>query len=257
MVLQQNEVEYIASLQSAGKIQQLTVEISQPAYYLLGVVKGDVLNLPAGARKKPDSRLDRLTTSERWIELCDRVIVRELTALEKPRYGARNSSQEIAASTWIGASASQLLESGCHPTGVELPLRNDKFTLANNYAETNAGSSISVSVHGPVVAGPKKRGTAYDSSSHLSDDQFMSITDTETKRFQDAGDMRGETEGSCSNVNSYLTETNEAPEAMNSKGSQSSEMHRLSTSAQLDGSNDQRTIGIRIDGSGRASIPYC
>ena len=126
-----------------------------------------------------------------------------------------------------------------------------------SHAESNTKSSISVSVHGPVVAGSDTGGCSYYSSSHLSDDKFDSITDIETRSFHDAGDMRGETECGRSHVNSCLTETSEAPETMNFKGSQGSEMHRSSTSAQLDGSNDRRTTGIRIDRSGRTSLPSC
>ena len=171
-------------------------------------------------------------------------------------HGARSSCGNIAASTWIGASTSQLLEFGCYPTGVEPLSRNDKLILADNHVEANAESSISESVHGPVGAGTNC-GTTHDGSTHSSDNQLMSITDLETKRFRDAGDMRSEADGNCSNVNSYLMETSVAPEVKIFKGSQSIEIHRMSTSAQLDGSNDQRTHGIRIDGSGRAAIPYC
>ena len=126
-----------------------------------------------------------------------------------------------------------------------------------SHTESNTTASISVPVHGPVVVGSDTGGTSYYSSAHLSDDRFESITDLETRSFRDAGDMRSEAEGNGLYVNTYLTETSAAPEPMSDKGLQGSDIHKSSTSAQPNGSNDQRTNGIRIDETGATSLPSC
>ena len=256
MIPKRSEVRDIVSGQHVDKAQTLTVESSQPTSFLLDQNEGGVPDLPAGARSGSSHERNEVTTFQQWVDPHDLPLVRELTACGETMHGARSSCGNIAASTWIGASTSQLLEFGCYPTGVEPLSRNDKLILADNHVESNAESSISESVHGPVGAGTNC-GTTHDGSTHSSDNQLTSITDLETKRFRDAGDMRSEADGNCSNVNSYLMETSVAPEVKIFKGSQSIEIHRMSMSAQLDGSNDQRTHGIRIDGSGRAAIPYC
>ena len=115
--------------------------------------------------------------------------------LEEFQCGARIIAQETTLSTWIGSPASQLLELGCDPTGVELPLRDDSSTLAMSHAESNTTASISVPVHGPVVVGSDTGGTSSYSSAHLSDDRFERISNLDTRSFRDAGDMRSEAEG--------------------------------------------------------------
>ena len=82
-----------------------------------------------------------MTTFEQWVDPHDLPLVRELTASGKTMHGARSSCGNIAASTWIGASTSQLLEFGCYPTGVEPLSRNDKLILADHHVAVSANGS--------------------------------------------------------------------------------------------------------------------
>ena len=128
-------------------------------------MKEKTLNPLVVAQIEPEPWFDWVVSSEGLTNPSDHVTVRNLIVLIEFQYGARISSQETTVSTWIGSPALQLLELGCDPTGDELPLRDDNFTLAMSHAEFNTKSSISVSVHGPAVAGSAKGGTSYYSSS--------------------------------------------------------------------------------------------